>query len=121
MLTNIDQYIAAFPGEVQEVLQKVRRTIQRAAPAAEETISYQIPTFQGEGRYLIYFAGYKKHIGLYPVPIENPELKEELSVYASGKGTLKFPLDRPIPYRLIGKVVKFRAKENLARAKRKKP
>src|SRR5215475_13628416 len=92
---NIDEYIAAFPNDVQEILQKIRKTIRKAAPDAEETISYQIPTFNLKGSYLIYFAAYKKHIGLYPAPIGNAEFKEEMSVYRAGKGTVKFPLDEP--------------------------
>jgi uncharacterized protein YdhG (YjbR/CyaY superfamily) len=116
---NIDDYIAGFPKDVQAILQKIRRTIRNAAPDAEETISYQIPTFNLKGRYLIYFAAYKKHISLYPAPIGHAEFKEEMSPYESGKGTLKFPLDQPIPFDLITKIVKFRAKENLTRAEAK--
>jgi uncharacterized protein YdhG (YjbR/CyaY superfamily) len=116
---TLDEYIAGFPKDVQEILEKVRMTIRNAAPDAEEKISYQMPTFMLNGTYLIYFAGYKKHIGIYPAPIENPEFKESLSVYASGKGTVKFPLDKPIPFDLISKIVKFRVKENLARAQAK--
>lgn len=113
---NIDEYIAGFPRDVQEILEKVRMTIRGAAPDAEETISYQIPTFTLKGKYLIYFAAYKKHIAVYPAPIGNAEFKEEMSVYGSGKGTAKFPLDKPIPFDLIRKIVRFRIKENLARA-----
>lgn len=116
---NIDEYIATFPPNVQEILEKVRLTIREAAPEAVETISYKMPTFKLNGTYLIYFAGYKKHIGLYPLPGENAAFDEELSTYKSGKGTAKFPLDRPIPYDLIAKIVKFRAKENLEKTKRK--
>ena|SRR5688572_27703760 len=119
---NIDEYIAGFPNDVQKILQRVRRTIKKAAPKAEETISYKIPTFNLKGRYLIYFAGYKKHIGVYPVPMGNTEFKKELLAYKSGQGTAKFPLDKPIPFGLITKIVKFKVKENLAReaAKSKK-
>ncbi|HEU0005415.1 MAG TPA: DUF1801 domain-containing protein [Terriglobia bacterium] len=116
---DIDEYIAGFPIDVQEILEKIRMTIRKAVPDAEETISYQIPTFTLKGRYLVYFAAYKKHIGLYPAPIGNAEFKEQLSVYGAGKGTAKFPLDKPIPFGLIRKIVKFRAKENLERAKAK--
>ncbi len=116
---TIDEYIAGFPGDVQEILEKIRMTIRKAAPDAEETISYQMPTFTLKGKYLVYFAAFKKHIGFYPAPIGNEEFKEEMSVYGSGKGTVKFPLDKPIPFDLIRKIVKFRAKENLARAKAK--
>ena len=119
---DIDEYIAGFPKDVQEKLEKIRMTIKKAAPDAEETISYKIPTFNLKGKYLIYFAAYKKHIALYPAPIGIPEFKEEIVVYESGKGTLQFPLDKPIPFNLIRKIVKYRAKENLAKtaAKRQK-
>ncbi len=113
---NIDEYIAGFPDDVQKILQKIRKTIKKAAPAAEETISYKIPTFNLKGKYLVYFATYKKHIGVYPVPMGNTEFKKELSAYESGQGTAKFPLDKPIPFGLITKIVKFRVKENLAKA-----
>ena len=120
---NIDDYIADFPADVQEVLQKIRITIKKAAPKAEEAISYKIPTFNLKGQYLIYFAAYKKHIGLYPVPSGDEEFNQEISIYQAGKGTLRFPLDKPIPYKLISKIVKIRAKENSAKAaaKGKKP
>jgi uncharacterized protein YdhG (YjbR/CyaY superfamily) len=117
---NIEEYIAGFPAEVQELLQKIRTTIKKAAPDAQETISYKIPTFTLKDHYLIYFAAYKKHIGLYPVPRESPELNEEISPYQSGKGTVQFPLDKPIPYKLITKIVMYRMKENLARAAKEK-
>jgi uncharacterized protein YdhG (YjbR/CyaY superfamily) len=116
---NIDEYIAAFPDDVQEILEKIRMTIREAAPDAQETISYQIPTFTLKGKYLIYFAAYKKHIGLYPAPVGYVEFKEELSVYAAGKGTLRFPFDKPIPFDLITKIVKFRVQEHLERAEAK--
>jgi uncharacterized protein YdhG (YjbR/CyaY superfamily) len=116
---NIDEYIAGFPNDVQEILEEIRMAIRKATPDAQETISYQIPTFTLKGRYLVHFAAFKKHIGFYPAPIGNAEFKEELSVYGSGKGTAKFLLDQPIPFDLIRKIVKFRAKENLERAKAK--
>jgi len=112
---TIDEYIAAFPNDVQDILEKIRMTIRKAAPEAEETISYQMPTFTLKGHYLVYFAAFKKHIGFYPAPIGNAEFEQELSVYGAGKGTVKFPLDQPIPFDLISKIVKFRAKENLER------
>jgi uncharacterized protein YdhG (YjbR/CyaY superfamily) len=117
---DIDEYIAGFPPDVQDILQKIRMTIRKAAPQAEETISYKIPTFNLKGHYLIYFAAYKKHIALYPAPIGVPEFEEEIAPYASGKGTLQFPLDKPIPYKLITKIVKYRRKEDLARAQTKR-
>jgi uncharacterized protein YdhG (YjbR/CyaY superfamily) len=116
---DIDEYIAGFPKNVQAILERIRAAIRKAAPGAEETISYQIPTFTLKGRYLIYFAAYKKHIGIYPAPFGNAELKDELAPYAAGKGTLKFPLDQPIPFGLIRRIVKFRVKENVERAERK--
>lgn len=112
---TVDAYIAGFPGEVQELLQKVRTTIRKAAPDAEETISYQIPTFKLGGKPLVYFAAFKTHIGFYPTPT-GVEAFEELAAYASGKGKAKFPLPKPLPFDLIGKIVAFRVEENLAKA-----
>lgn len=119
---TIDEYIARFPPEVQEILQKVRQTIREAAPEAEETISYQMPAFTLKGRGLVYFGAHKKHIGFYSTPTGMEEFKEELAIYGAGKGTAQFPFDKPIPYDLITRIVQFRAKENLATAvaKRKK-
>ena len=113
---NIDEYIAHFPHDVQEILEKIRMTIRKAAPDAEETMSYQMPTFILKGKYLVYFAAYKKHIGLYPAPVGISEFQEALAVYGAGKGTLKFPLDTPVPFDLIRNIVTFRAKEFLERA-----
>lgn len=113
---DIDEYISGFPEDVQEKLEKIRMTIRKAVPGAEETISYKMPTFNLNGKYLIYFAAYKRHIALYPAPIGNEEFQEEIASYESGKGTLQFPLDKPIPFNLIRKIVRYRAKENAARA-----
>ena len=113
---SIDEYIAAFPHDVQEILEKIRQTIRKAAPAAEETIKYQIPTFTLYGN-LIHFAAFKKHIGLYPAPRGTEEFKNELSGYEGTKSTVRFPLGQPIPFDLITRIVKFRAKKNLERAK----
>jgi uncharacterized protein YdhG (YjbR/CyaY superfamily) len=116
---NIDEYIASFSPEVQLILEKIRSTIREAAPAAEEKISYQIPTFALMGN-LIHFAAFKKHIGLYP-PVEgDEELKAEISRYRNERGNLRFPLDEPIPYALISRIVKFRVKEQLERAASKR-
>lgn len=115
---NIDEYIAGFPNDVQEILQKIRKSIRKAAPDAEETIKYQMPTFTLRGN-LVYFAAWKKHVGFYPMPTGIEEFKEELSVYQGAKGSIKFPLDKPIPFELIGKIMKFRVKENLERAQAK--
>lgn len=114
--TTIDAYIASFPPDVQALLQAIRETIRDAAPDAEEAISYQIPTFMLNGRYLVYFAAYKKHIGVYPVPVGDSELSEALSGYTTGKGTARFPLDQPIPFDLLRKIVAFRLKESRAGA-----
>jgi uncharacterized protein YdhG (YjbR/CyaY superfamily) len=113
--TTIDEYIADFPPDVQALLEKVRAAIRKAAPAADEAISYQMPTFVMKGN-LIHFAGYAQHIGLYPgsKPIE--EFKEELSRYETSKGTVRLPLDKPIPVGLIAKITKFCVKRNLERA-----
>lgn len=117
---DIDEYIAGFPKDVQKILGQVRATIKKAAPDAEETISYAMPTFTLQGRYLVYFAGYKNHIGIYPAPTGNGAFKKELSVYKTGKGSVQFPLDKPMPLSLITKIVKFRIKENLEKAEKKK-
>lgn len=118
---NIDEYIAGYPPEVQELLQEIRATIRQAAPDAEETVKYGIPTFTLQGN-LVHFGAYEKHIGFYPTPTGIEKFKNELSVYEVAKGTVRFPLDRPIPFDLISKIVTFRVKENLekAAAKRRK-
>ena len=113
---NIDEYIAGFPPDVQELLERIRSTIREAAPGAVEKISYQMPTFALKGN-LVHFAAFKNHIGFYPAPTGIEEFQEELSVYKSAKGSVRFPLDKPIPFALIGRIVKFRVKENLERAK----
>jgi len=114
---DIDDYIAGFPAEVQTRLERIRQTIKKAAPKAEEKISYQIPTFTLDGGYLIYFAAFEKHISVYPAPRGAEEFQKELSAYEGGKGTVRFPLDKPIPFGLITRIVKYRIKENQARAK----
>jgi uncharacterized protein YdhG (YjbR/CyaY superfamily) len=119
---DIDEYIAGFAPDVRRILQQVRLTIRKAAPQAEERISYQIPCFALNAN-LVYFAAFKKHIGFYPTSSGVRKFKKELSVYEGAKGSVRFPLDKPIPFGLIGKVAKFRVKENLekaATAKRKK-
>ena len=112
---DIDEYIAGFPQDVQKILEKIRLTIRKAAPGAEETISYQMPTFVLKGN-LVHFAAFKKHIGFYPTPTGTEKFKDELSVYEGGKGSVRFPLAKPIPFGLISKIVKSRLKENLERA-----
>ncbi len=112
---SIDEYIAGFPPDVQEILEKIRITIRKAAPDADETFSYQMPTFTLKGN-LVHFAAFKKHIGLYPTPTGIEEFKDELSAYKSAKGSVQFPLDKPIPFDLISRIVAFRREENLAKA-----
>jgi uncharacterized protein YdhG (YjbR/CyaY superfamily) len=111
---SIDEYIATFPPDIQEILQKIRATVARAVPKAQEKISYRIPAFALDGD-VIYFAAFKKHIGVYP-PVRDPKLKKELARYARPKGNLQFPLAERIPYALIGRIAKVRAQENAARA-----
>ena len=115
---SIDEYIATFPVETQKILKKIRATIKTAAPDAEEKISYQMPTFDLKGN-LVHFAAFKNHIGFYPTPSGIEKFKKELAVYEGAKGSVQFPLDKPIPYDLISKIVMFRVKENLAKAKKK--
>ena len=115
---NIDEYIGGFPNDVQEILKKIRMTIQKAAPGATEKISYSMPAFEQNG-IVVYFAAFKNHIGLYALPSGHKAFQEELSQYKSGKGSVQFPFNKPMPYDLITKIVKFRVKENLERAKKK--
>ena len=112
---DIDEYIAGFPSDVQAILEKIRKTIRKAAPDAKETISYQVPTFRLEGT-LVHFAAYKKHIGFYGASTGLKAITKELSAYQGGKGSVRFPLDKPIPFDLIGKIVRFRVKQNVERA-----
>lgn len=105
---NIDEYIRDFPADVQKILQKIRKTIQAAAPDATEAISYQIPTLKLNGKNLIHFAGFKGHVGVYPAPRGAEEFMDELAAYKGGKGTVQFPLGQPIPYDLIVRIVKFK-------------
>ncbi len=117
---NIDSYMADFPKDMQAVLEQVRATIKKAAPDAVETISYGMPTFKLNKKPLVYFAGYKNHIGFYPTPTGHANFEKELSGYKQGKGSVQFPLDRPMPLDLITKIVRFRVQENLAKAGSKK-
>lgn len=112
---EIDAYIARYPADVQAKLQKLRATIREAAPGAEEVISYQIPTFRLHGN-LVHFAAYKKHIGFYPTSSGIEHFKDELSGFKLSKGTVQFPLDQPIPFGLVTRIVKFRVRENRERA-----
>jgi uncharacterized protein YdhG (YjbR/CyaY superfamily) len=119
--SNIDEYVASFPPDIGAILEKIRLTIRKAAPAAQETIRYNMPTFTLGGN-LVHFAAFKKHIGFYPPVKGDAKLEKAVSVYAGEKGNLRFPLSQPIPYGLIEKLVKLRVKKNLLqpRAPRKK-
>ena len=114
---NIDEYISLFPKDVQAILESLRQTIHKAAPKAEEAISYQMPTFKLNGN-LVHFAAYKNHVGFYPTPSGIGAFKKELSKYKGSKGAVQFPIDEKLPLGLITKIVKFRVKEDLAKRKR---
>lgn len=113
----MDGYIAAFPKNVREILNKLRQVIRESAPGAEETISYGIPTFKLNGN-LVHFGAYKNHIGFYPTPSAIAAFKKELSSYKQSRGTVQFPIDEPIPLGLIKRMVRFRVKENLNKTAR---
>jgi uncharacterized protein YdhG (YjbR/CyaY superfamily) len=110
-IETIDEYINSFPEDIQIILSKIRHIIRKAAPEAVETISYQMPTFRLNGN-LVHFAAFQNHIGFYPTPSGTTAFQKELSPYKSGKGSIRFPLDKPIPYDLIEKIILFRVKEN---------
>jgi uncharacterized protein YdhG (YjbR/CyaY superfamily) len=116
---DVDEYISGVPKEVQRLLEEVRATIKKAAPGAEEVISYQMPAFKLHGM-LVYFAWYKTHIGFYPTPSGIEAFRKELSVYKSAKGSVQFPTDSPLPLNLISRIVKYRVRENLDIANAKK-
>lgn len=105
---DIDDYISSFPADVQKILKNIRRTIRKAAPRAEEAISYQIPAFKVNGKNLVHFAAFAKHVSVYPAPRGVKEFDAELKKYKGGKGTVQFPLDKPIDHDLIARIVKFR-------------
>jgi len=113
---SVDEYIASLPEETQKSLEKVRATIQAAAPDAREKISYQIGGFELNGKNLIHFAGWRNHISIYPIPSGSVAFNKEIAQYIDGKGTLKFPLDKPLPLKLIGRIVKYRVADNLKHA-----
>jgi uncharacterized protein YdhG (YjbR/CyaY superfamily) len=115
---TIDAYIADFPEEVQAILQRIRQLIREAAPQATEAISYQMPTFKLHGN-LVHFAAFSEHIGFYPTPTGIEAFREELAPYVGGKGSIRFPLDQPIPYDLIRQIVLYRVQESEAAAEAK--
>jgi uncharacterized protein YdhG (YjbR/CyaY superfamily) len=117
---SIDEYIAGFPEDTQKVLQAIRVTIKQTVPEAEESISYAMPTFTFGRNYLVYFAAFKNHIGLYPAPTGDEVFEKELSLYKSGKGTVQFPLNKPVPLDLVVKIVELRLKESQGTKKTRK-
>jgi uncharacterized protein YdhG (YjbR/CyaY superfamily) len=116
---NIDEYISAFPADVQRILMELRQTIRDAAPEAEETINYQMPTFTLNGN-LVHFAAFQNHVGFYPTPTGIEAFKEELAPYKGAKGSVQFPIDQPLPLSLIRRIVEYRVKENSERKPKKK-
>ncbi len=115
---SVGEYIAGFAKDIQTILKKIRQAIKKAAPDAEEKISYKMPTFTLNGN-LVHFAAFKNHIGFYPTPSAIEKFKRQISVYHNAKGSVQFPLNQPIPYDLITKIVQFRVKENLGKAKKR--
>ena len=113
--SSIDEYIAGFPAQTQKVLAEMRALIKASAPDATETISYAIPTFDLNGRHLVHFAGYARHVGFYPIPTGLDAFREELKPYKQGRGSVQFPLGQPLPVDLIRRIVEFRVHENKAR------
>ena len=118
--TTTDEYITGFPEDIQLILNQVRAIIKEATPEAEESIAYGMPAYKLKGKPLVYFAGFKNHIGFYATPSGHAEFAKELSKYKQGKGSVQFPLDQPIPYELIAQIVAFRVFENLEKGKTKK-
>ncbi len=118
--TTTDEYISGFPDDIQLILNQVRAIIKQASPEAEESISYGMPAYKLKGKPLVYFAGFKTHIGFYATPSGHTEFARELSKYKQGKGSVQFPLDQAIPYELIAQIVAFRVFENLEKGKTKK-
>lgn len=114
-IKTIDEYLAGFSGEIKERLLLIRKTIKDNAPEAEESIAYQMPAYKLNNKPLVYFAGFKNHIGFYATPTGHLEFAKELAKYKQGKGSVQFPLDEPIPYDLIKRIVKFRVEENQAK------
>ena len=116
---SVNEYIALFPKEIQKILKEIRTAIIKAAPDTEEKISYGLPAYHLHGKPLVYFGGFEKHIGFYATPTGHEAFAKELSAYKQGKGSVQFPIEKPIPWNLITKIVKFRAKENLQKVKLK--
>ena len=119
---TVDEYIAGFPAPVQKILKQLRATIKKQIPEADQSISYGVPTFKIKGKPVIYFAGFRNHVSVYPAPRQSDAFKKELTDYKGGKGTVQFPLDKPLPLDLITRITKFRLAQNmeLEKAKTKK-
>lgn len=115
---NINDYLSRFPAEIQKVLEQIRRTVKKAAPDAEETIKYGMPAFMLNGNQ-IYFAAFKKHVGFYPVPTGNKDFKKEFKGFKTGKGSIQFPFDKPMPIDLISKIVRYNFSKNLDKSGKK--
>jgi uncharacterized protein YdhG (YjbR/CyaY superfamily) len=121
-ISGVDEYISNFPVDVQKLLQRVRTTIRQVVPEAEEVIKYAMPTYVWQNINLVHFAGYKNHVGFYPVPSAIEAFQKELSTYKGAKGSVQFPIDQPMPLDLIRRIVEFRKKETEQKAiKKKKP
>lgn len=110
---TVDRYIGSFPENTQSLLKQIRRVIRENAPCATESIAYKMPAYKTDGKPLVYFAGFKNHIGFYATPTGHATFLKELARYKQGKGSVQFPLDKPLPLELIGRIVRFRVKENL--------
>lgn len=117
---NVDEYISWFPEKTQKRLEEVRMKIQKLVPEAEETISYAIPAFKLNKTYLVYYACFEKHIGMYPVPVDHPDFKDDFAAYKTGKGSVQFPHDKPLPWPFITRIIKHLLQENKKRALKKK-
>lgn len=117
--STIDAYITMFPEQAQQAMQQIRALIHQTVPEVTETISYAMPTFNVNGHYLVYFAAYKNHIGFYPAPVNKEAFQQDFAIYKTGKGSVQFPLNKPMPMDLILKIIKFQLQENLRRTKAK--
>lgn len=115
---SVEEYINSFPEETQLILNNIRKVIKEKAPDAVESISYQMPAYKTQGKPLVYFAAFKNHFGFYATPSGHAEFSDELSNYKQGKGSVQFPLNKPIPYDLIGRIIAFRVRENLEKSKK---
>lgn len=115
---SVDEYIKTFPTDIQVLLDQVRKIIIEKAPGAVESMAYGMPAYKTNGKPLVYFAGFKSHIGFYATPTGHAEFEKELSNYKQGKGSVQFPLDKPLPFALIGRIVEFRVKENISKTQK---